>query len=155
MVASGRTSAYGTSDAARVLSGITPQASRSSASTAVNGLLTLASANGVAGVTFRPLLLSATPLTAVAVLPSSQRSATDSPGYRVRRFSRHVETRCWMRSCRAGSSTRGEGSGTGRAAQAFQPPLAARAEVGVPSCANSPPAARRRASIIWAIRIIP
>jgi len=130
IVASGRTSAYGTSDAARVPRGIAPHASNSNASAAVKGLLTLASAKGVAGVTFRPLLLSATPLTAVAVLPSSQRIATESPGYRVRRFSRHVLIRSWSRSASAGFKRWGAGRGTGRAAQARHPLFAAAVDAG-------------------------
>jgi hypothetical protein len=130
IVASGRTSAYGTSDAARVPRGIAPHASNSNASAAVKGLLTLASAKGVAGVTFRPLLLSATPLTAVAVLPSSQRIATESPGYRVRRFSRHVLIRSWSRSASAGFKGWGAGRGTGRAAQARHPLFAAAVDAG-------------------------
>jgi hypothetical protein len=93
-------------------------------------LLTLASAKGVADVTFRPLLLSATPLTAVAILPSSQRIATESPGYRVRRFSRHVLSRSWSRSASAGFKGREAGSGTGRAAQARHPLFAAAVDAG-------------------------
>ena len=126
IVASGRTSAYGTRLAARVLRGMTPHASSKRAIAAVNGLLTLASANGVAGFTARPVVRSALPLVTVTVRPSSQRMAAEIPANLLLRFSRHVLTRRSNCSRTSGSTGSELGRGTGRAAHPLQPPEAAR-----------------------------
>ena len=120
MVTSGFTSASGTSVEARVLSGKMPQRSSSSATAAVNALLVLAMANGIAGVTVRLLLVSPTPTAAVRLRPSSQRMATDTPEWRDRRAFCHATTFAVSAAERVGSIARAVGSGTGRAAQVRQ-----------------------------------
>ena len=120
MVTSGFTSASGTSSEARALSGKIPQWSRSSATAAVNALLVLAIANGIDGVTVRLLLVSPTPTAAVRLRPSSQRMATETPGWRVRRAFCQATTLAVRAFARVGSTARAGESGTGRAAQVRQ-----------------------------------